>query len=259
MLSPLTPKSSRLDGYVPPKGNVKASFRARTPSQSAATQSMPVPDASFQTTPNPVPPKVYCMHWIRTGECAFVAQGGCKYKHVMPDLPTLLTLGLRKTPTWWIESEIDRHPQPQPWYSKAQPQPAGRANRAPSESGFDQNALDQTGQARYVNRATPDREHTRDTTPSTVQGDSHAARSDLDSKPNTKPPPRPEISHGAGGRNDWRNGGIKRQHDTLRDSWGHDETRKRRVPGVNEDRGYQQEQGRYEPVVCLFGRCPSKW
>ncbi|KAL8931419.1 MAG: hypothetical protein Q9211_006975 [Gyalolechia sp. 1 TL-2023] len=41
--------------------------------------------------------KVYCSHWIRTGECDFTQQG-CLYKHEMPDDDTLKAIGIRSLP-----------------------------------------------------------------------------------------------------------------------------------------------------------------
>jgi hypothetical protein len=47
--------------------------------------------------------KVYCTHWIRTGECAFTAVG-CKYKHEMPPGEKLRELGFTLgTPKWFQE------------------------------------------------------------------------------------------------------------------------------------------------------------
>ncbi|KAL8720517.1 MAG: hypothetical protein Q9225_002639 [Loekoesia sp. 1 TL-2023] len=45
--------------------------------------------------------KVYCSHWIRTGECDFTQQG-CLYKHEMPDDDTLKAIGIRALPAWYI-------------------------------------------------------------------------------------------------------------------------------------------------------------
>ncbi|KAL8739207.1 MAG: hypothetical protein Q9181_000098 [Wetmoreana brouardii] len=50
--------------------------------------------------------KVYCSHWIRTGECEFV-QVGCLYKHKMPDDETLKAIGIRSLPAWYIAA----HPE----------------------------------------------------------------------------------------------------------------------------------------------------
>ncbi|KEF62991.1 uncharacterized protein A1O9_00966 [Exophiala aquamarina CBS 119918] len=47
--------------------------------------------------------KVYCTHWMKTGECSFV-QTGCKYKHEMPlDLDELKRLGHNEIPQWFRE------------------------------------------------------------------------------------------------------------------------------------------------------------
>lgn len=46
--------------------------------------------------------KVYCSHWIKTGECSFIQQG-CRYKHEMPNLEKLRELGVTQIPKWWKE------------------------------------------------------------------------------------------------------------------------------------------------------------
>lgn len=48
--------------------------------------------------------KVYCTYWIRTGECGYVQQK-CKYKHEIPDIRTLHTIGFREVPRWWKEEQ----------------------------------------------------------------------------------------------------------------------------------------------------------
>ncbi|KAF1989780.1 hypothetical protein K402DRAFT_401871 [Aulographum hederae CBS 113979] len=48
--------------------------------------------------------KVYCSYWLATGNCAF-AQQGCRYKHEIPDLPTLKTLGFRGIPQWKLSEQ----------------------------------------------------------------------------------------------------------------------------------------------------------
>ncbi|KAL9603973.1 MAG: hypothetical protein Q9179_002001 [Wetmoreana sp. 5 TL-2023] len=63
--------------------------------------------------------KVYCSHWIRTGECEFV-QVGCLYKHEMPDDETLNAIGIRSLPAWYITA----HPE------EARKRGFGRANGA---------------------------------------------------------------------------------------------------------------------------------
>ncbi|KAF2643614.1 hypothetical protein P280DRAFT_547737 [Massarina eburnea CBS 473.64] len=56
------------------------------------------------TAPDPSK-KVYCSHWIRTGECDFMAQG-CKYKHVMPPIDVLRDIGLPSEPRWYKDKQI---------------------------------------------------------------------------------------------------------------------------------------------------------
>jgi len=45
--------------------------------------------------------KKYCSLRIRSGECNYIQQG-CLYVHEMPDLETLLQIGFRETPKWWL-------------------------------------------------------------------------------------------------------------------------------------------------------------
>ncbi|KAI4290125.1 MAG: hypothetical protein L6R35_000613 [Caloplaca aegaea] len=51
--------------------------------------------------------KVYCSHWIRTGECDFTQQG-CIYKHEMPDNDTLNAIGIRTLPGWYVASHPEK-------------------------------------------------------------------------------------------------------------------------------------------------------
>lgn len=53
--------------------------------------------------PAPKGRKVYCSHWMSTGECDF-AQQGCIYKHEMPHDPEKLKeLGFQDLPKWYRE------------------------------------------------------------------------------------------------------------------------------------------------------------
>ena len=58
------------------------------------------------TTPGVLGAKLYCTHWMRTGECDFTQQG-CMFLHLMPDLPTLEKLGFRSYPRWFREMPRD--------------------------------------------------------------------------------------------------------------------------------------------------------
>ena len=56
---------------------------------------------------NPLTPgvfgrKIFCSHWIRTGECDFTQQG-CNYLHVMPDLKTMELMNMKSYPRWFRE------------------------------------------------------------------------------------------------------------------------------------------------------------
>ncbi|CAI6313955.1 unnamed protein product [Periconia digitata] len=48
--------------------------------------------------------KVYCTHWIKTGECNFIAQG-CKYKHEIPPMEELRKIGFTQVPQWYKEKQ----------------------------------------------------------------------------------------------------------------------------------------------------------
>lgn len=68
----------------------------------------------YSPIPRPLPPsgcepdetkKVYCSYWMHHGSCDYTQQG-CKYKHEMPtDRQTLLKLGFRSTPKWFLEEQ----------------------------------------------------------------------------------------------------------------------------------------------------------
>ncbi|KAL8694023.1 MAG: hypothetical protein Q9218_001261 [Villophora microphyllina] len=51
--------------------------------------------------------KVYCTHWIRTGECDFIQQG-CLYKHEMPDGATLKAIGYHALPPWYVTAHPEK-------------------------------------------------------------------------------------------------------------------------------------------------------
>ena len=51
------------------------------------------------------PKKVWCAHWIATGDCKY-QQVGCKYKHEIPfDEETRRRIGFREIPQWFKESD----------------------------------------------------------------------------------------------------------------------------------------------------------
>ncbi|KAF2737007.1 hypothetical protein EJ04DRAFT_594483 [Polyplosphaeria fusca] len=78
-------------------------------------------------TPRPPPPsgvqpdkskKEFCTHWIRFGECDYETQGGCLYKHVMPDKGKLRELtGAREYPKWWQDKNAIKT-RPLTWMEK---------------------------------------------------------------------------------------------------------------------------------------------
>lgn len=79
--------------------------------------------------------KQFCSHWIRTGECDFMQQG-CIYKHVMPGLATLKTIGFQKTPSWYQQAGARTRPNcPREEAAKPSSQHSFKSNREPiSES-----------------------------------------------------------------------------------------------------------------------------
>jgi len=73
------------------------------PVDAAALVGDSVPKAysgSLSRVPTQLYKKIYCPHWLRTGECDFLQQG-CIYQHLMPKLETLNKLGFRTYPRWW--------------------------------------------------------------------------------------------------------------------------------------------------------------
>jgi len=46
--------------------------------------------------------KIFCSHWIKSGECAFTAVG-CRFKHEMPPVDQLRKLGFLGVPRWYKE------------------------------------------------------------------------------------------------------------------------------------------------------------
>lgn len=68
--------------------------------------------ASASPSPPPRPQKVFCTHWIATGECRWLATG-CKFKHEMPGIAQLHALGFtRGVPRWWREKKAIRAAPP---------------------------------------------------------------------------------------------------------------------------------------------------
>jgi hypothetical protein len=55
--------------------------------------------------------KVYCTHWIRTGECAYTSYN-CKFKHEMPTRDKLRELGFPRMPLWWKEKSAINFREP---------------------------------------------------------------------------------------------------------------------------------------------------
>lgn len=65
-----------------------------------------------------MPRKVYCTHWIATGECRWTLTG-CKYKHEMPGTEKLRELGFtRGTPKWWKDKNAISPPKKMTWMQR---------------------------------------------------------------------------------------------------------------------------------------------
>ena len=65
-----------------------------------------------------MPRKVYCTHWIATGECRWTLTG-CKYKHEMPGTEKLRELGFtRGTPKWWKDKNAVSPPKTMTWMQR---------------------------------------------------------------------------------------------------------------------------------------------
>ncbi len=84
-----------IDAIINTKGGAEAAAQlvhpARTHTAMPPSGNMPDQDK-----------KEFCTHWIRHGECDY-AQQGCLYKHEMPDKATLMKIGFRSIPRWWVE------------------------------------------------------------------------------------------------------------------------------------------------------------
>ncbi|CAD6567228.1 MAG: hypothetical protein ASARMPRED_000553 [Alectoria sarmentosa] len=79
------------------------SFKNKAPAPSNIPENTQ-PAAKIVETPGPLPKKVYCMYWLRKGECDYM-QEGCRYKHEMPiDEETRLNIGIREIPWWFTVS-----------------------------------------------------------------------------------------------------------------------------------------------------------
>lgn len=79
------------------------SFKNKAPAPSNTPENTQ-PAAKIAETPGPLPKKVYCMYWLRKGECDYM-QEGCRYKHEMPvDEETRLKIGIREIPWWFTVS-----------------------------------------------------------------------------------------------------------------------------------------------------------
>jgi hypothetical protein len=92
--------------------------------------------------------KVYCTHWVRTGECDYTQQG-CKYKHEMPDKRVLEVIGIRRTPPWWIEESL-RQRRVAPYSDKLD-----RIRRAASETSLDEHRVGDDGRGNQPIRPSP--------------------------------------------------------------------------------------------------------
>jgi hypothetical protein len=74
--------------------------------------------------------KLFCTHWLRTGQCDFIQQG-CAYVHKIPDLSTMEKLQLREYPRWFREQSIDYQ---RAWALDFDPAGLGNSHRQNSTS-----------------------------------------------------------------------------------------------------------------------------
>lgn len=73
--------------------------------------------------------KLFCSHWLRTGECDFTQQG-CNYLHLMPDLDTMELLGMKQYPRWFRELPRDAQNETAAEFDpRGLDMPAGSASR----------------------------------------------------------------------------------------------------------------------------------
>ncbi|QDS68247.1 hypothetical protein FKW77_010611 [Venturia effusa] len=72
--------------------------------------SYPELPSAYPRSPADSDRKQYCTYWIRHGECDYMQQG-CRYKHEMPDLITLRSIGFRNVPEWHKEKMRMRNMQ----------------------------------------------------------------------------------------------------------------------------------------------------
>lgn len=93
-------------------------YRPTTDSYRSTTDSYrPIPDPyrtsvdmhrPFPSSIDPDSKKIYCTYWLRNGECDYMQQG-CRYKHEMPDMETLKSIGFLTIPRWYREKlQYDR-------------------------------------------------------------------------------------------------------------------------------------------------------
>lgn len=75
--------------------------------------------------------KEFCTFWIRNGKCGY-AHRGCKYKHIMPDLPKLQEMGLCQVPDWYLQQEAKAEQLAQPHEKPGQVSTMDKSEDAPA-------------------------------------------------------------------------------------------------------------------------------
>lgn len=89
----------------PAAGPLATSKHAESPKPKPKSKPLynerPLPPSGVEPDPKK---KVYCTYWIQHASCNF-AQQGCLYKHEMPDLQTLKSIGIYKYPMWWQKQQ----------------------------------------------------------------------------------------------------------------------------------------------------------
>ncbi|PVH99551.1 hypothetical protein DM02DRAFT_711304 [Periconia macrospinosa] len=98
----------------------------------------PTRSAPSGITPDPSK-KVYCTHWIATGECKFIAQG-CIFKHEMPSTQEeLRKIGFTQVPKWYKEKQaFDR--QGPTWMQRQQQKQKQKEEEKEAEAEADASA-----------------------------------------------------------------------------------------------------------------------
>lgn len=152
---PTTFHSAPAKDSTEPIDSAQAAIDAILRSESGAETASRIGYLPKDTTPPPSgniidqDKKIFCTHWIMTGDCKFVQQG-CRYKHEMPSEAKLKELGIRHTPRWWLEMNakvklggglragvVGKVMKPEEWLNKQDSDSEDDATDDESDSGSD--------------------------------------------------------------------------------------------------------------------------